>query len=323
MKKIIITGITGQDGIFLTKLLLEKSENYNIFGVGRNTKEKVFFERLQTVSKYSQDHSNLKLVNTDNFKEVEKLILDIAPDQIYHLSGPSSVYQSIKYPKTRFTITENFDYILKSVSKIKNNCRIFHASSSEMFAPSNLPLNENSPMKGNSPYALGKLENHKKIKRISKESNLNFYSGIMFNHESEYRSNDYLIMKIILEAIKIRNGDSNSLTLGSLDYVRDWSYAEDIAEALYLVTNYGESSDYVLGSGVGTSIRYIVSFIFNYLDLDWENYLNIDKSILRKNDPEIIVSDPKKINLELNWSNKVDIERLLVKCIESRLSEKV
>lgn len=323
MKKIIITGITGQDGIFLTKLLLEKSENYSIFGVGRNTKEKVFFDRLQTITKYPQDHSNLKLVNTDNFKEVEKLILDIAPDQIYHLSGPSSVYQSIKYPKTRFTITENFDYILKSVSKINNNCRIFHASSSEMFAPSNLPLNENSPMKGNSPYALGKLENHKKIKRISKESNLNFYSGIMFNHESEYRSNDYLIMKIILEAIKIRKGDSKSLTLGSLDYVRDWSYAEDIAEALYLVTNYGESSDYVLGSGVGTSIRYIVSFIFNYLDLDWENYLNIDKSILRKNDPEIIVSDPKKINLELNWSNKVDIERLLVKCIESRLSEKV
>lgn len=323
MKKIIITGITGQDGIFLTKLLLEKSENYNIFGVGRNTKEKVFFERLQTVSKYPQDHSNLKLVNTDNFKEVEKLILDIAPDQIYHLSGPSSVYQSIKYPMTRFTITENFDSILKSVSTLNNNCRIFHASSSEMFAPSNLPLNENSPMKGNSPYALGKLENHKKIKKISKESNLNFYSGIMFNHESEYRSNDYLIMKIILEAIKISNGDSNSLTLGSLDYVRDWSYAEDIAEAIYLVTNYGESSDYVLGSGVGTSIRYIVSFIFNYLDLDWENYLNIDKSILRKNDPEIIVSDPKKINLELNWSNKVDIESLLVKCIESRLSEKV
>jgi len=323
MKKIIITGITGQDGIFLTKLLLEKSENYSIFGVGRNTKEKVFFDRLQTVSKNPQDHSNLKLVNTDNFKEVEKLILDIAPDQIYHLSGPSSVYQSIKYPKTRFTITENFDYILKSVSKINNNCRIFHASSSEMFAPSNLPLNESSPMKGNSPYALGKLENHKKIKKISKESNLNFYSGIMFNHESEYRSNDYLIMKIILEAIKIRNGDSNSLTLGSLDYVRDWSYAEDIAEALYLVTNYGESSDYVLGSGVGTSIRYIVSFIFNYLDLDWENYLNIDKSILRKNDAEIIVSDPKKIKLELNWSNKVDIDRLLVKCIESRMSEKV
>ena len=165
MKKIIITGITGQDGIFLTKLLLEKSENYSIFGVGRNTKEKVFFDRLQTITKYPQDHSNLKLVNTDNFKEVEKLILDIAPDQIYHLSGPSSVYQSIKYPKTRFTITENFDYILKSVSKINNNCRIFHASSSEMFAPSNLPLNENSPMKGNSPYALGKLENHKKIKR--------------------------------------------------------------------------------------------------------------------------------------------------------------
>ena len=322
MEKIFITGITGQDGLFLTSKLL-RHRDIKIYGCSRDLQASSFYKKLELLN--AVDTINLKIVSLDllNLTEITTFVKDVRPDVIVNLSGPSSVYQSIKFPKTRFTITENFDYILKSVSKINNNCRIFHASSSEMFAPSNLPLNENSPMKGNSPYALGKLENHKKIKRISKESNLNFYSGIMFNHESEYRSNDYLIMKIILEAIKIRKGDSNSLTLGSLDYVRDWSYAEDIAEALYLVTNYGESSDYVLGSGVGTSIRYIVSFIFNYLDLDWENYLNIDKSILRKNDPEIIVSDPKKINLELNWSNKVDIEGLLVKCIESRLSEKV
>ena len=320
MKKIIITGITGQDGIHLAKLLLEKSTNDFIYGIGRNIQEKLFFEKLKSITTNYPNHSNLKLIKIKKFKEVKQLIIDISPDQIYHLSGPSSVYESIKHPDDKNTIVENFEYIINSILKINKKCSIFHASSSEMFAPSDLPLNEYSDMKPNSPYAFGKLENHQKIKAFSQNSKINAVSGIMFNHESEFRSNNYLVMKIILAAIKISRGESDSLTLGSLDYVRDWSYAGDIAEAIYLTTNYGESSDYVLGSGIGTTIKDLVNYVFDYFNLEWENYIEIDKSFLRQNDPIKVISDPKKIYSELNWKNRIDIYNLLDRCIESRLS---
>ena len=145
----------------------------------------------------------------------------------------------------------------------------------------------------------------------------------MFNHESEFRSNEFLIMKIISEAINIKNNKSSNLVLGSLDYIRDWSYAGDIVEAMYLIVNHGKSYDYVLGSGVGTSIKEIVNYIFEYFNLDWQNYLIIDKELLRDNDPIKVVSNPAKIKSELNWQNKIDIYNLLDKCIESRLNQKV
>ncbi len=323
MKKIIITGITGQDGVHLTKLLLDKSTNYFIYGVSRNIDEVLFFNNLQSIKSKHPNSSNLQLVEIKNFYEVKKLIKDISPDQIYHLSGPSSVYESIKFPENKNIITKNFDYLLSAVSSGNRECKIFHASSSEMFAPSDLPLDENSTMKGNSPYAIGKLANHKKIKKLASNREINTFSGIMFNHESEFRSNEFLIMKIISEAINIKNNKSSNLVLGSLDYIRDWSYAGDIVEAMYLIVNHGKSYDYVLGSGVGTSIKEIVNYIFEYFNLDWQNYLIIDKELLRDNDPIKVVSNPAKIKSELNWQNKIDIYNLLDKCIESRLNQKV
>jgi len=322
MKKIIITGITGQDGAHLTKLLLDSSSNYSIYGVSRNINEVLFFNKLQSINSKLPIASNLQLIEIKKFYEVEKLITDISPDQIYHLSGPSSVYESIRVPENKNIITENFDFLLNAVSSSNKKCKIFHASSSEMFAPSDLPLDENSPMKGNSPYALGKLENHKKIKKLASNKEINAFSGIMFNHESEFRSNDYLIMKIISETINIKNGKSSKLTLGSLDYIRDWSYAGEIVEAMYLIINYGKSCDYVLGSGVGTSIKEIVNYVFEYFNLDWEKYIEIDKELLRDNDPVKVVSNPAKIKSELDWQNKIDIYNLLDKCIESKLNQK-
>jgi len=321
MKKIIITGITGQDGAHLTKLLLDSSSNYSIYGVSRNINEVLFFNKLQSINSKLPIASNLQLIEIKKFYEVEKLITDISPDQIYHLSGPSSVYESIRVPENKNIITENFDFLLNAVSSSNKKCKIFHASSSEMFAPSDLPLDENSPMKGNSPYALGKLENHKKIKKLASNKEINVFSGIMFNHESEFRSNDYLIMKIISETINIKNGKSSKLTLGSLDYIRDWSYAGEIVEAMYLIINYGKSCDYVLGSGVGTSIKEIVNYVFEYFNLDWEKYIEIDKELLRNNDPLKVVANPAKIKSELGWQNKIDIYNLLDKCIESKLNQ--
>ena len=151
---------------------------------------------------------NINLVNTslENQEEVDKLIKDFRPDYLFNLTGPSSVYESIKQPELEFKITKIFDNLIEANIKNNNLCNFYQASSSEMFGQNNnLNIyNENSKFKPNSPYASGKFTNHEKIKRLREEYEWNIYSGIMFNHESEYRKNDYLFMKIIQTAYKIK-----------------------------------------------------------------------------------------------------------------------
>ena len=140
----------------------------------------------------------------------------------------------------------------------------------------------------------------------------------MFNHESEFRKNNYLFMKIINSAINIKKGKQNFLEIGSLDYIRDWSYAGDIADGIFQIATKGSEFSYVLGSGEGTSIGTVVETAFNFLDLDFENYLKIDSSILRPNDPKVIVSNPKKINNQLGWKTQFKVEDIIEKIIKSK-----
>ena len=139
----------------------------------------------------------------------------------------------------------------------------------------------------------------------------------MFNHESEYRKNDFLFMKIITTANKIKQKKESTLKLGSLDYCRDWSYAKDIVEGVMLLTQEGVEFDYVLGSGIGTSIEKLVDIIFNLFDLDYKNYVEVDSSILRTNDPKVIVSNPNKIYKELGWKTEHTLENFIEKIVKN------
>ena len=185
-----------------------------------------------------------------------------------------------------------------------------------MFGASNRILNENSPFSPNSPYAEAKLINHLKVKELNENYNWPIFSGIMFNHESEFRGKDYLIMKIIRSAKEISLNPNKRLTLGSLDYIRDWSYASDTVNAIYEITSKGSASDYVIGSGVGKTIKEMVDHIFNYFNLDWTNFVDINQSLLREGDPIRIVSDPSKLKMELNWNTKINFNQMLDKCIK-------
>jgi len=142
----------------------------------------------------------------------------------------------------------------------------------------------------------------------------------MFNHESEFRDNEYLIMKIINFAINTSKGENSKLNLGSTEILRDWSYAGDVAEAIYRINNKNKSQDYVVGSGTGYKIQNILENVFGYFDLNWEDYVLVDPTLLRKGDPISIVSDPRKINQEHNWKTKVSLESLLEKCIQFKLN---
>ena len=179
-------------------------------------------------------------------------------------------------------------------------------------------LNEDVNFSPNSPYAMAKLENHKMVKSLNEKYSWNIYSGIMFNHESEYRKDSYLFMKIINSAYEIKLGNLKSLTLGSLDVIRDWSYAGDIAKGIYQLTTSGKFNNYVLGSGTGTSIKEVVKIVFELFELDYKSYIRVDENLLRPNDPKSIISDPQRIEKEIGWKTTKNIEYIINKIIDNK-----
>ena len=321
MKNILITGITGQDGIFLTSEILKQNSKVNIFGITRNSKSPLFFNKLKKIMENPPESIKLLDINLNNYDETKKLIQDVKPDFIYNLTGPSSVYGSFSYrSETKSLILNIFDNLIKALLEENLFPNFYQASSSEMFGPhTEGKLDEESNFNPNSPYAEAKLKNHMKVMELSEKYEWNIYSGIMFNHESEFRQDDYLFMKIINGAIDIKNKKIDKLTLGSLDYIRDWSYAKDISKAIYLINNKGKSSSYVIGSGKGHKIQNIVEIVFDYFNLNLSKYVDIDESLIREGDPIKIVSNPEKIKRELKWTNNVSFQDLVYLCIQSRV----
>ena len=319
--KILITGISGQDGIFLSSYLLKKEEDIQIFGVTRS-KDEDFYNNLKKVSG-EFDSKNIKLVNLDlyNKNEIKSFLSDTQIDKIAHLSGPSSVYKSFLDPENyKNLIIDQFHNLTNACIEINLQPNFFQASSSEMFSNNaEIPLSEKSLMKPRSPYAEAKYSLHNKVLDLKNNRNWNIKSGIMFNHESEFRSNEFLIMKIINTVIEIKNAGSSELTVGSLDYFRDWSYAMDIAEGIGDILFEDVPVDYVIGSGKGNSIRDLIEIVSNYFGLDYKNFIKVDPSLLREGDPTNIVADPSLIKENLSWGAKTSFEVMIKKIIESKL----
>lgn len=316
MKKILITGITGQDGLFLTNHLINKYEKLEIVGTSRQDNHSIFYNNLLSLGLEDRGDVSIYQIDLNDYNIVNNLISDFKPHYVYNLSGPSSVYESFSNVDNKKLITNIFDNLTKALIKSNNFARFFQASSSEMFSPNcNEELNENSEFSPNSPYALAKLDNHNKVISLNKKYDWKIYSGITFNHESEFRKHDYLIMKIIIAAWKIKNNKGSNLTIGSLNYIRDWSHAQDVIVAINLLTENGVSPDYVIGSGKGKKIKDILDYVFQKYNLDWTEFVQIDESLLRDGDSKKIISDPRKIKNELNWETKITFEHMLDRCI--------
>ena len=323
MKKVFISGITGQDGIFLTKEIVVNNPKAMVIGSTRNTTNKLFYERLKILG--INNFSNIKLLTIDlnNYTEVNKFITDLKPDTVFNLAGPSSVYDSIKNPSLGNEIIDIYTNITNSLISDNNFCKFFQASSSEIFYESIEPLNENSKFYANSPYAKAKLQCHKAGKELAKKYEWQIISGILFNHESEFRNKDFLITKIVNSAIRISRKQSKKLTVGSLDLKRDWSYASDIVKGFYDITKNGKSYSYVLGSGNCFSIKEILNMTFSFFSLDWKDYIEINPQLLRKGDPLKKVANIDKIKNETGWSPEISLEEALEIIIESKLRNSI
>ncbi len=316
-RKVLITGITGQDGIFLTSELLKHDKNLKIFGISRN-KNKKFYENLIAVGVKNFSNVNIHNLDLTDLNSVKKYISDLQPTEIYNLSGPSSVYESIlnsDYYKT--TINTIFDNLIDACISAGKTPRFFQACSSEMFSSENtLPLNEGSVFNPRSPYSEAKYTVYNKTNDLRKNGDWNIKSGIMFNHESEFRNDDYLFIKIINSARSIRDNKADTLELGSLDMVRDWSFAGDVASAIYLINNSDYLENFVIGSGRGVAIEYVVETIFDYYDLEYSSFVKVNESLLREGDPLQIISDPKSLINKLGWDPQYNIDDLIERLIK-------
>ncbi len=316
-RKVLITGITGQDGIFLTSELLKHDKNIKIFGISRNSNKK-FYKNLSAVG--VKNFSNVHIHNLDltDLNSVKNCISDIQPTQIYNLSGPSSVYESIlnsDYYKN--TINTIFDNLIDACISAGMTPRFFQACSSEMFSSENtLPLNEDSVFKPRSPYSEAKYTIYKKINDLRKKGDWNIKSGIMFNHESEFRNEDYLFIKIINSAKSIKNNKADILELGSLELIRDWSFAGDVASAICLINNSDYLENFVIGSGRGVAIKYVVETIFDNYNLEYDSFVKVNKSLLREGDPSQIISNPKSLVEKLGWNPQYNIDDLIERLIK-------
>lgn len=323
-KNVLITGITGQDGTFLTKQLLE-SDLYTIVGTSRGNNHVDFYQRLKYLNLNSEKLDNLKITTSDILKNrdgIESEIKNMKFDYVYNLMGPGSVYESIKEPfVSSYTIVSSFNNLLNAFLKNKQRPILFQTSSSEMFGSiDEKPLNEDSNFNPISPYANSKYYIHRMISFYRDRYDWSLSSGILFNHESEFRPDEYLIMKIINSAIQIKNRKRKSLEVGSLDLIRDWGYAGDYTLAMQMMLEKNPGIDYVIGSGKGTSVKEMLNYVFGFFDMDFKEYITVNKNLLRENEPNKIVSNPDKILNDIGWKSTTNFDEIINKCISFKLS---
>ena len=315
MEKILITGITGQDGLFLTKNILKTKPDSKIYGISRNTNDLKYKKKLKKLDIEKIDNIEIFNVNLLDKIHVKKFINSTKPTTIFNLTGPSSVSESLIDSKDTFSkITTIFNNLTEVLIEENVSIPFFQASSSEMFGKNNTEvLTENSFFRPQSPYAKAKLQNHKKVINLSKQ--LNIKSGIMFNHESEFRETEYLFMKVINAAKNISEKKLKKLTIGSLTYERDWSFAGDVSRAMLDIINFGKENSYIIGTGKSHTIEYLISLVFDFYSLNWRKYIEVDPSLLREGDPEKIYCDPSRLKNELNWEPLYSFEELVERCI--------
>ncbi|KPJ56663.1 GDP-mannose 4,6-dehydratase [Parcubacteria bacterium DG_74_2] len=312
-KKALITGITGQDGSYLVELLLDKG--YEVHGIIRRAST---FNTGRIDHLYQDPHINgvrmfLHYGDLSDTGNIEKLINQIKPDEIYHLAAMSHVRVSFDLP----VYTANIGGLgtLRILEAIKNSglpIKFYQASSSEMFGTSPPPQNEKTPFHPRSPYACAKVFAYN-ITRLYREAYGIFAcNGIMMNHESPRRGETFVTRKITRGIARIKAGLDKKIYLGNLDAKRDWGYAPEFVEAMHLMLQQPEPDDYVIATGEARSVREFLEQAFKYSGLgDWQKYIEIDPRYFRPAEVEVLVGDASKAKEKLGWEPKTKFQDLV------------
>ena len=318
MKTALITGITGQDGHHLTKFLLQK--NNRVIGVvngQRNSRQESFVELFPQVELLQGDLTDLS--------SLLQIIDSSQPNEVYNLGAISFVGLSFKQPELTANVTGlGVLRLLEAVRKIdkSNSIRIYQASSSEMFGKvRETPQNELTPFYPRSPYGVAKTFAHYSCVNYREAYGMHISSGILFNHEGEYRGHEFVTRKITSNVAKIKLGSQDRFSLGDLSPQRDWGYAGDYVEAMWKMTQVEKPSDYVIATGQTRTVRDFVeaALLAAELEPDVEKYITFDQSMKRPSEVDVLIGNASKAKRELNWESTTSFEELVSLMVKNDL----
>ena len=324
-RRALITGITGQDGSYLAELLLSKG--YEVHGIIRRAST-FNTSRLEHVYKDCHNsESRLKLHYGDltDGTRLTNLVLDIEPDEIYNLAAQSHVRVSFDQPIHTVDVgalgTLRLLEAVRQLGKHKD-VRLYQASSSEMFGKvAEVPQSETTPFHPRSPYACGKVYSHYQVVNYREAYGLFACSGILFNHESPRRGQTFVTRKITQAAARIREGLQDKLYLGNLDARRDWGYAKDYVEAMWLMLQQDEPDDFVIATGETHSVQEFLERAFSHLGLPCQQYVEIDSRYFRPSEVDILLGDASKARQKLGWEPRTSFEELVGLMVDSDWEE--
>jgi len=321
MKRVLITGVTGQDGAYLAKLLLDKG--YEVYGTYRRLSTPNFW-RLEYCGVF--DKVNLIPADLSDTSSIVEALKISEPDEVYHLAAQSFVEASFETPIATGDVTGlSVTRILEAIRQSCSYTKFYFATTSEMFGKTGLlnngsPLNENDVFHPMSPYAAAKLYGYW-ITRIYREAYGIFaVNGILFNHESPLRGLEFVTRKVANEVAKIYLGLSRELRLGNLDAKRDWGYAPEYVESMWLMLQQREPDDYVVATGEAHSVRELVQRAFDVVGLDWQEYVKVDKRFFRPLDVPVLVGDYSKAEKKLVWKPKTRFNELVETMVKEEVS---
>lgn len=320
MKTAIITGIAGQDGSYLADLLLSKG--YRVIGLKRRT-SLINTDRIDHI----YDHENFKMEYFDlnDAGSIWTLLLKYKPDEFYNLAAQSHVKVSFDVPENTVDgIAMGTLRILNAIKEVHPECRFYQASSSEMFGDVPIsPQSEDTPFCPASPYSCAKLFAHNLVNNYRTAYGLHASSGILFNHESPRRGETFVTRKITLAAARIKLGLQKELRLGNLEAKRDWGFAGDYVNAMWLMLQQDQADDYVIATGETHTVREFLQEVFKHAGLSIEEYVKIDESLFRPHEVPLLLGDSTKAKTKLNWKPSITFTSLAKMMYEADLqSEK-
>jgi GDPmannose 4,6-dehydratase len=316
MKRALISGITGQDGSYLSQFLLSK--NYEVHGIIRRVALEDPEHRLWRV-KHIVDKLILHPGSLESYASIFKILREIKPDECYHLGAQS--YVTYSFEDEFSTINTNINgthFILDALRENAPECKFYFAASSEMFGlVKETPQNESTPFHPRSPYGISKVAGFDLTRNYREAYGLFGCNGILFNHESPHRGIEFVTRKISNAVAKIKLGVMDKLVLGNLEARRDWGFAGDYVQAMWLMLQQSKPEDYVIATGEDHSVKDFVELAFSYVGLDWKKHVVIDKMFYRPAEVYILKGDYSKAKAILGWNPTVSFEELVKMMVDS------
>jgi GDPmannose 4,6-dehydratase len=316
--KALITGITGQDGSYLTELLLEKG--YEVHGVVRHMALEDPLHHLWRI-RHLLDRITLHAGSMESYASIFNIVEQIRPDECYHLAAQSFVGYSFEDEFS--TINTNINgthFLLSAIKRKAPDCRFYFAASSEAFGKvRERPQDENTPFHPRSPYGISKMAGFELTRNYREAYHLHASSGILFNHESPRRGHEFVTRKITSNAVLIKLGREDKIKLGNLEAQRDWGHSRDYVRAMWLMLQQEEPDDYVIATGETHSVREFLDKAFSLLDLDYNRYLEIDPAFYRPAEATILQGNYAKAKRVLGWEPTVFFPELVKEMVESDL----